>query len=141
MKRLIQFGTAVAVCCCLAGCGGGGSPQAVAKAFAEIWDSEKAKIKGSGGSIVPDLRPGSPYVLWQVERDQKVKNYVASMSPWDNSYLAKKSNDDAYQLLKCEVTGNKATVEYTRKNELNKSVTILLMKIDGKWKVTGRRPH
>jgi len=74
------------------------------------------------------------------ELHEKIKNYATSSfrkQSWDG-YLAKKSTDDSYQFLDCKISGNQAAVLYTRKNETEHSVVLLMAKIDDQWKVKDR---
>lgn len=144
MKQLVQFGVVVAVCACLSGCdgssgGGGGSntPEAVAKAFAEIWDSEAPAVLPEW---IPIRGADADDEAKANELHEKIKNYATSSfrkQSWDG-YLAKKSTDDSYQFLDCKISGNQAAVLYTRKNETEHSVVLLMAKIDDQWKVKDR---
>jgi len=136
MKRLIQFGMAVAVGCCLSGCDGGGgiggnSPEAVAKAFAEIRDCKFTEM-------TKEVEEEQLISMLKAVRE-KIKGYITS-SYYDNfraAYVSMKSKDDTYQFLDSKTSGNKAVVQYTRKNQTDDTCVIRLMKIDGKWKVAG----
>ena len=152
MKRLMQLGMAIVVCCYLSGCdgsngnsgGGRDSPEAVAKAFAEIWDSGLAELDVKASFSKSDSVNGKDLTALR----EKVKNYVVSSYRefGDNFHYAlnlfavfglpKKNKEDSYQILDCKTSGNKAVVQYTRKNQTNVVCVIVLMKIDGKWKVT-----
>ena len=147
MKQLIQLGVVIAVCTFLSGCdssGGGGSssPEAVAKAFAEIWDSEMLKVE------TKQSHSGWEFVTKE-ERTllrEKVKDYVTSSFENSDSIIAvdvlaergipKINKENTYLFLDCKISANKAVVQYTRKNLDSHRCVIELIKIDGKWKVT-----
>lgn len=118
MKNVVRSLVAVLTVVFMISCGGGSSPEAVAKDFLKALadqDYEKAKELGT-------------------ERTGQMITFIESMAKMakENGEEMKKTDMPEIEFDECKIDGDKAVCTYTSEGKEEK---IELIKVDGEWKV------